>query len=89
MSEFKKLTNNEKYIRIGRNIANQRKAKNFSQIQLAELIGISRTHMSNIEAPNMITPISLEVVFNIADTLEIPVDIIFKFEQENYHEKGK
>ena len=45
--------------------------------------------MSNIEAPNMITPISLEVVFNIADTLEIPVDIIFKFEQENYNEKGK
>lgn len=89
MSEFKKLTNNEKYIRIGRNIANQRKAKNVSQIQLAELIGISRTHMSNIEAPNMITPISLEVVFNIADTLEIPVDIIFKFEQENYNEKGK
>ena len=89
MSEFKKVTNTEKYIRIGRNIANQRKAKNFSQIQLAELIGISRTHMSNIEAPNMITPISLEVVFNIADTLEIPVDIIFKFEQENYNEKGK
>jgi hypothetical protein len=35
--------------------------------------------MSNIEAPNMLTPISLEVVFNIADALEIPVDVLFKF----------
>ncbi|MFR4393252.1 MAG: hypothetical protein ACLT29_02640 [Ruminococcus callidus] len=35
--------------------------------------------MSNIEAPNMYTPISLEVIFNIADTLEIPVNILFLF----------
>lgn len=36
--------------------------------------------MSNIEAPNMVTPISLEVIFNIADALEIPVDVLFRFE---------
>ncbi len=80
MSKFIKITNAEKYNRIGLNIAYQRKLKKFTQLQLAELIGISRTHMSNIEAPNMVTPISLEVLFNIADALEIPVDILFKFE---------
>ena len=80
MSKFIKITNAEKYSRIGLNIAYQRKLKKFTQLQLAELIGISRTHMSNIEAPNMVTPISLEVLFNIADALEIPVDILFKFE---------
>lgn len=80
MSEFKKITNSEKYNRIGLNIAYQRKLKKLTQIQLAELIGISRTHMSNIEAPNMITPISLEVIFNIADALEISVDTLFRFE---------
>ena len=49
----------EKYIRIGLNISLQRKLKKMTQIELAEKIGISRTHMSNIEAPNMVTPVSL------------------------------
>lgn len=80
MSYFKKISNDEKYNRIGLNIAYQRKLKKLTQIQLSEIAGISRTHMSNIEAPNMITPISLEVIFNIADALEIPVEILFKFE---------
>ena len=80
MPDFKRISNNEKYTRIGLNIAYQRKLKKFTQIQLAEFVGISRTHMSNIEAPNMITPISLEVLFNIADVLEIPVETLFRFE---------
>lgn len=79
MSEFQKISNDEKYYRLGLNIAYQRKLKKLTQIQLAEEVGISRTHMSNIEAPNMLTPISLEVVYNIADALEIPVEILFKF----------
>ena len=77
---FIKISNEEKYRRIGLNIAYQRKLKKLTQIQLAEKAEISRTHMSNIEAPNMTTPISLEVIFNIADALEIPVETIFKFE---------
>lgn len=75
-----KIDNVEKYNRIGLNIAYQRKLKKLTQMQLAEKVGISRTHMSNIEAPNMVTPISLEVIFNIADSLEIPVETLFKFE---------
>lgn len=80
MSEFKKISNDEKYNRIGLNIAYQRKLKKLTQAQLAELVDISRTHISNIEAPNMVTPISLELAFNIADALEIPVNTLFKFE---------
>ena len=64
MADYMKLSNYEKYRRIGLNIAHQRKLKKLTQVQLAERIGISRTHMSNIEAPNMYTPISLEVIFN-------------------------
>lgn len=79
MSEYVKISNEQKYYRIGLNIAYQRKLKKLTQIQLAEKIGISRTHMSNIEAPNMLTPVSIEVIFNIADALEIPVDLLFKF----------
>ncbi len=79
MLSYTILSNEEKYQRLGLNIAYQRKLRKMTQIQLAEKAGISRTHMSNIEAPNMITPISLELVFNIADVLEIPLDILFKF----------
>lgn len=80
MSEGFKISNSERYRRIGLNIAYQRKLKNLTQLQLSEMIGISRTHMSNIEAPNMVTAISLDVLFHIADALEIPVDILLKFE---------
>lgn len=68
----------EKYIRIGLNISLQRKLKKMTQIELAEKIGISRTHMSNIEAPNMITPVSLEVIFDICDVLNISPEVLFK-----------
>ena len=47
------------YKMIGLNIAYYRKMSGLSQMQLAEASGISRTHMSNIEAPNMPTSISL------------------------------
>lgn len=70
----------DKYIRIGLNISLQRKLKNMTQAELSEAINISRTHMSNIEAPNMVTPVSLEVIFDIADTLNIQPEILFKMD---------
>lgn len=70
----------DKYRRMGLNIAVQRKLKKMTQADLAEAINISRTHMSNIEAPNMITPVSLEVIFNISDVLQIPPDILLKMD---------
>lgn len=70
----------DKYIRLGLNISLQRKLHNMTQIQLAEAINISRTHMSNIEAPNMVTPVSLEVIFDIADVLNIKPELLFKMD---------
>jgi len=71
-----------RYKRIGLNIALQRKMKNITQEQLAEKIGISRTHMSNIEAPNMLTPVSLEVIFEISDALNIKPEVLFRMDEE-------
>ena len=71
-----------KYKLIGLNIAYYRKIKNMTQIQLAESIKISRTHMSNIEAPNMPTSISLETLLDIADVLEIPVTKLLTFDKD-------
>lgn len=62
----------QEYKMIGLNIAYYRKLKGLTQLQLAETINISRTHMSNIEAPNMPTSISLETLLDIADVLETP-----------------
>lgn len=76
--EFKKISNAEKIKRLGLNIALYRKEKNITQAELAEKVNISRTHMGNIEAPNIIKPISLELAFDIADALEIPVSKLFE-----------
>ena len=70
----------DKYRRMGLNIALQRKLKKMTQADLAEAINISRTHMSNIEAPNMITAVSLEVIFNISDVLQITPEVLIKMD---------
>lgn len=71
----------EYYKRLGLNIAYYRKLKGLTQLDLAEAVDISRTHMSNIEAPNMPTAISMELVFDIADTLDVPVKVLFDFDR--------
>ena len=64
---------------IGLNIAYYRKLAGLSQLQLSEKIGISRTHMSNIEAPNMPTSISLETLMDIADALDVTAGTLLTF----------
>lgn len=61
----------EEYKKIGLNISYYRKLKGLTQLQLAETIDISRTHISNIEAPNKHTAISLETLLDIAYALDI------------------
>ena len=69
----------EEYIRLGLNIAYYRKLKGMTQLNLAEAVNISRTHMSNIEAPNVPTSVSLDKLFEIAESLDIPVYKLFLF----------
>ena len=66
------------YMRLGLNIAYQRKLKKMTQVELADAIGISRTHLSNIEAMNTVTAVSLDVLFDIADVLQIDPAVLFK-----------
>lgn len=69
----------QEYKMIGLNIAYYRKLKGMTQLQLSEAINISRTHMSNIEAPNIHTSISIETLLNIADVLEVPAKELLSF----------
>ncbi len=67
----------DNYKQLGLNIAYYRKAKGLSQIELAEKINISRTHMSRIETADC--AVSLDVIFNICDALEIKPNKLFDF----------
>ena len=75
------LENRDKYIAIGLNIAYYRKRDGMTQEQFADRAGLSRTYLGEIEAPNMITPVSLETIFNIATALQIPVSKLFEFRE--------
>ena len=60
------------YCKIGEKIRKYRKAKGFSQEKLAEMVGISVTHMSHIETGN--TKLSLPVLVDMANALEVQTD---------------
>lgn len=61
-----------KMLHLGLNIAYYRKLRSLTQEELADMVGISRTHMGNIEAPNMDKGLSLETLFDISDALNVP-----------------
>lgn len=60
------------YFKIGERIRKYRKIKGLSQEVLAEKVKISLTHMSHIETGN--TKLSLSVIVELAQALEIQVD---------------
>lgn len=67
----------EKYKYLGLNIAYYRKEKGLSQSTLAEMVNISRTHMSRIETADC--AVSLDVVFDICDALCVKPSRLFDF----------
>ncbi|MBE6758819.1 MAG: helix-turn-helix transcriptional regulator [Ruminococcaceae bacterium] len=77
--------NVDKFIEVGYNIAYYRKHANLTQEELAEKVGISRAHLSAIEAPNIVRAISLETLFNIAAALEIDAYKLLVFRESPEH----
>lgn len=69
-----------KYRCLGLNIAYYRKEHGLSQSQLAELVNVSRTHMSRIETADC--AVSLDVVFDICDVLGVKPSKLFDFRTE-------
>ena len=65
------LKNRDRLIQLGITIAALRKMRGMSQEQLAERANMSRSHLSSIEAPNIIRPFSVEILYNIADALGV------------------
>lgn len=69
----------ESYKNLGLNIAFYRKKKGYTQMQLAELLDIDRSHMSAIELANV--GISLDVIFNMCNVLCISPKELFDFRE--------
>ncbi len=67
----------DKFRALGLNICFYRKQKGISQAKLAEMINVSRTHMSRIETA--CCAVSLDVVFDICDALNVEPEKLFDF----------
>ena len=77
MSKQVSFKNRDRFIQMGIAISALRKLGGYSQEKFAEKVGISRSQISNIEAPNLPYSFSLDVFFNIAEALDIdPADLI-------------
>ena len=68
----------KEYKIIGQAIKKYRKDKGYTQEQLADKVSISMSYLTKIEAPNCNQPFSLEVVFDIAEVLEIPAHTLLE-----------
>lgn len=71
------IYNSEKLIKFGKNVAKYRKEKHLSQNVLAEKLDISREHLAKIETAKR--GISIELLFKIAEVLEINEKQLFEF----------
>ena len=79
MSEviFMKAEFKGQYEQLGLNIVYYRKKKKLTQLQLAELVDIDRSHISAIELGNV--GASLDVIFKLCEVLCITPKTLFDF----------
>jgi transcriptional regulator with XRE-family HTH domain len=69
----------ERYEKFGLNVVYYRKRKKLTQLQLAELVDIDRSHISAIELGNV--GVSFDVMFKMCDVLEIAPKELFDFRE--------
>lgn len=67
----------DKYEKFGLNIVYYRKKKKLTQLQLAELVDVDRSHISAIELGNV--GVSMDVIFKLSEVLEINPKDLFEF----------
>ena len=67
------LKHSERFKNIGIKISKYRNKKGLTQEELANKVGISYSYLTQIEAPNVVKKMSLEVLYDIADILNIDI----------------
>ena len=68
----------EKYIRFGLKVQYYRKLQGLTQEAFADKIGKSWSYIAKIESPTRVFGVSMETLFKIAETLEVPVSKLFE-----------
>jgi len=71
MSKDIEFKNRDRFIQLGITISTLRRLHGMSQEELAERAMMSRSHLSAIEAPNIVRPFSVEILFIISDALGV------------------
>lgn len=71
-AEYKNL-----YEKFGLNVVFYRKRRKMTQLQLAELVGIDRSHISAIELGNV--GVSFDVIFKLCEVLGVSPKELFDF----------
>lgn len=71
----------ERYREIGYRISYCRKHRKMTQEEMAEKLDVSRQHIGAIEAPNVNRKISLDLMFNIADILDVEPKYFLEFQE--------
>ena len=66
-----------KYEQFGLNVVFYRKRKRLTQLQLAELVGVDRSHISAIELGNV--GVSFDVLFKLSEVLDISPSQLLEF----------
>ncbi len=59
---------------LGNRVKEYRKAKNYSAEKLGEMIGVTQSHITNIESGN--SRASAEILVRIANALDVSLDIL-------------
>jgi len=75
-----KTEHTDRYRKLGLRIAYFRKMREMTQEQLAEKLGKSAGYIGAVEALNVDRAISLDMLFDIADLLEIPAYKFLQFD---------
>jgi len=65
------------YEKFGLNVVFYRKRRKMTQLQLAELVGIDRSHISAIELGNV--GVSFDVIFKLCEVLGVSPKELFDF----------
>lgn len=65
------------YEKFGLNVVYYRKRERLTQLQLAELVNIDRSHISAIELGNV--GVSMDVIFKLCEVLQITPKELFDF----------
>ncbi len=64
---------------VGLNIVYYRKVKNLTQLELAEKVNISNTYLSQIECGLVKKFVSLPVLIDISNALDVSISELFMF----------